>query len=202
MSLARFKAWMSISNAERTPSRPFGCWDEAIVDIRGGCKKRRGPDGRLPARGTLVQSQTQPFGEDNLTLHGSWHPSYWTKSYLAKAFLEHGFKLYTTLLGASSMILRNDARHSPRFFFSKLHWRLHKRSDAKATPRAPGLYHGVDVPPSNHIEIHIHSIWPRERVMSRSRSIHYSGLHLGLNMIRSLPPSPSSPANAVTLLFC
>ena len=25
---------MSTSNAERTPSRPFGCWDEAIVETR------------------------------------------------------------------------------------------------------------------------------------------------------------------------
>ena len=40
-----FKAWMRTSNAERTSSRPFGCWDETIeVDTRGGggCEESAG----------------------------------------------------------------------------------------------------------------------------------------------------------------
>ena len=32
------KAWMKTPNVLRTPSRPFCCWDEAIVEIRGGCE--------------------------------------------------------------------------------------------------------------------------------------------------------------------
>jgi hypothetical protein len=39
-SFAMFKVWMRIFKAVRTPSRPFCCWDEAIVETRGGGVRR------------------------------------------------------------------------------------------------------------------------------------------------------------------
>ena len=43
VSFARFKTWMTTSNAERAPSLPSGRWDvESIVESRGGCEELGG----------------------------------------------------------------------------------------------------------------------------------------------------------------
>ena len=55
VSLARFNAWMNTSNAERTPSRLFGCWDEAIVETCDGREEEPESEPRMGGDFCLVQ---------------------------------------------------------------------------------------------------------------------------------------------------
>jgi hypothetical protein len=65
VSLARFKPWMTMSKAERTPSRPFGCWDvEAIVEASGGREETaRGAVWKFPN----PNADGRPFNASNHT---------------------------------------------------------------------------------------------------------------------------------------
>jgi hypothetical protein len=76
VSLARFKAWINASNFKKTPSRPFGCSDEAIIETRGGCEKRAWVIGWAPnnvyrlAGLPSIQQRMQKYGTT-----GYWVPA-------------------------------------------------------------------------------------------------------------------------------
>ena len=139
VSLARPRAWTSTSNVERTPSRPFGCWDEAIVETGGGCEKS---DWALAGWAVIYMRSPQTTLQDHHAL------SDFTLSIGRRTDTLDKIKQPNTSSTAPSGVLptqlplRNDA--SLFFPFAELRRRLDKRTDANSIPVL--LYHVVDVP--------------------------------------------------------